>query len=88
MCSLIRVRDGRAIGHLHHLINAAARRIHLDVQFAIGGARVQAQAAVDALVEIGLRRGASDTAIQSSPVEQMLGIEHFLHFCHGRKIAA
>ena len=87
MCSLIGIGDRRAARHLHHLINAAARRIHFDVQLAIGGAGVQAQPAVHALVEIGLARGASDTAIEASPVEQTLGIEHVLHSFHHRKIA-
>ena len=49
-------RDGRAVGHLHHLVDAAARRIHLEAQLAIGRAGVQAKAAVDAAVEIELPR--------------------------------
>ena len=46
-------RDGGPLlGHLHHLVDAAARRIHLQAQLAIGGAGVQAQAAVDAAVQV------------------------------------
>ena len=53
---LIGVSDGSAVLHLNHLIDAASRRIHFQVQFAVGGASVQAQAAVDALVQILLLR--------------------------------
>ena len=51
------IRDRRAVGHLPHLENPSARRIHLYMQFPISRARVQAQAAVDALVEIGPQGG-------------------------------
>ena len=44
--------DGRAVGDLRHLIDPAARRIHFNAQFAIGGTGVQTQAAVDAAVEV------------------------------------
>ena len=46
--------DGRARGDLGHLVDASARRIHLQAQLAIGGAGVQAQATMDAAVQIGL----------------------------------
>ena len=42
--------------HLNHLINPAARRIHLDAQFAVGRAGIQTKPAVDALIEIHLLR--------------------------------
>ena len=48
------IADGRTVGHLHHLIDAAARRIHLQAEFAIGGAGVQTQAAVYAAVQVEL----------------------------------
>src|SRR5271157_1768742 len=38
-----------ALVHLHHLVNAAAGRIHLRAQHSIGRALVQAQPAVDTL---------------------------------------
>ena len=47
---------GGAARNLHHLIDAAARRVHFHVQFAIGGASVQTQSAMHAAVEIGLLR--------------------------------
>ena len=43
-----------ARGHLRHLVDTAAGRIHLDAEHAIGGARVQAQAAMHAPVQIRL----------------------------------
>src|SRR5207249_9766688 len=43
--------------HLDHLVDPAARRVHLHAQLAIGGATVQAQAAVDTLrIELPARR--------------------------------
>ena len=48
-------RCGAPLGHLDHLVDAAARRIHLQPQFAVRGAGVQAQAAVDAAVQVELR---------------------------------
>ena len=48
--------DSRAVGHLDHLIDAAARRIHLEAEFAIGGAGVQTQAAMHAAVQVELPR--------------------------------
>ena len=39
-----------AFVHRDHLVDAPARRIHLHAQLAIGGARVQAQAAMHAAV--------------------------------------
>ena len=52
----IRIVDRLAGGDARHLIDTAARGIHFDAQIAIGGAGVQAQAAVDAAVEIDLMR--------------------------------
>ncbi len=52
----IGVADRLPFGYLHHLVNAAARRIHLDAQFPVRRAGVQAQAAVNALIQIGLPR--------------------------------
>ena len=49
-------RDGRALGHLYHLVDAAARRIHLQPQLAVRRAGVQAKPAVDAAVQIELPR--------------------------------
>ncbi len=46
--------DRRALGDLHHLIDAAAGRIHLQAQFAVGGAGVQAETTVDTLIQIEL----------------------------------
>src|SRR5439155_19838185 len=48
--------DRHSIRYLHHLVNAAARRIHLHAQLAISGAGVQTEAAMDAAIEIGLLR--------------------------------
>ncbi len=52
----VRIGDGSAGGHLHHLIDTAARRIHFHAEFAISRARVQTQTAMHALIEIGLVR--------------------------------
>src|SRR5690349_11966157 len=41
-------------GHLHHLVDAAARRVHLDAKLAVGGAVVQAEAAMHTPVEVHL----------------------------------
>ena len=46
--------DGRAGGHLHHLVDAPARRIHLEAEFAVRGAGIETQPAVDAAVQIEL----------------------------------
>jgi len=54
----IGVGNGGAACDLIHLIDAAARRIHFDSQFAISGARIQAQAAVYAFIQIRLRGSA------------------------------
>ena len=51
---------GAPCGHLHHLIDAPARRIHLDAEFAISRAGVQAETAVHAAVEIDLLRFIDD----------------------------
>ena len=90
----VRFGDRCARRHLFHLENPSARGIHFDVQLAIGGTGVQAQAAVDALVEIGLARGVGigrssemftsgcprlEVAMQAPPVEKIFGIEHPLH---------
>ena len=50
------VADRLPFGDLHHLIDAPARRVHFNAQFAVGGAGVQTQAAMHAAVEIGLLR--------------------------------
>ena len=51
---------GAPFGDLRHLEDAAARRIHLEAQFAISRTRVQAESAMDATVEIGLPRADLD----------------------------
>jgi hypothetical protein len=48
----VRLGDGGAVGDLHHLVNSAARGIHLYVKLAISRAGVEAQSAVDALIQI------------------------------------
>ena len=48
------IADGRAVGHLDHLVDAAARRIHLQAELTIGGAGVQTQAAMHAAVQVEL----------------------------------
>jgi hypothetical protein len=52
----VRGRDGLALGHLNHLENPAAWRIHLEAEFPVGRAGVQAQPAVNAFVEVELLR--------------------------------
>ena len=56
----IRICNRLSIRHLHHLVNAASRRVHLDTELAIGGARLQAQAAMDTAVEVFLLRSVRD----------------------------
>jgi len=46
--------DRCAVRHLHHLINPAARGIHLQAQLAIGRTGVQTKTAVHAAVEVRL----------------------------------
>ena len=53
---LIGGRNGAAIRHLDHLVDSAARGIHLQSQLAIGRTGVEAETAVDTAVEIGLLR--------------------------------
>ena len=53
-------RDRRAVGHLHHLVDAAARRIHLQTQLAIRRAGVEAEPAMHATVQVELARSGSD----------------------------
>ncbi len=48
--------DRRAIGNLHHLVDAAARRIHLQTELAVGRAGVETQAAMHAAVQVDLLR--------------------------------
>ena len=42
-----------ALADLHHLVDPPPGRIHLHAQFAVGGTRVEAESAVDALAEVG-----------------------------------
>src|SRR3954470_9960766 len=55
----VRRRDRGAVRHLHHLVDAAARRVHLDAELAIGGAGVQTKTAMHATVEVELPRSQS-----------------------------
>ena len=48
----IGIADGLSLGDLNHLIDAPARRIHFDAEFAIGGTGVEAETAMHAAVEI------------------------------------
>src|SRR5215470_2131358 len=40
------IRNRRAVGNLHHLVDATARGIHFQTQFAIGGAGIQTKSAM------------------------------------------
>ena|SRR5438874_13511799 len=64
----IRRRDRRTIGDLVHLIDSTAWRIHFYTQFAVCGASIEAQTAVHAFVQIGLRGtfGASRTTLEKT----------------------
>jgi hypothetical protein len=53
---LIGLCDGRSGGHLHHLVNPSARRIHFQAQHTVRGARVQTQPAMHAAVQVELAR--------------------------------
>ncbi len=48
--------NGRSCSYRIHLVNTAARRIHFETEIAVSRTRVQAQAAMNALVQIFLRR--------------------------------
>ena len=79
--------------HLHHLVDAAARRIHLHAQLAIRGAVVQAQTAVDAAVEIRLLRSVMEPGRQMRPYnlprfKRAFGSNNCLIFCITGKVAA
>ena len=52
MVHVFGVDCGVAGSHLHHLVDPPARGIRLQPEFAVRRARVQAQAAMDAPVEI------------------------------------
>ena len=72
--------------HLHHLIDAAARRIHLDAQLAIRRAVVQAQAAVHTSIEIRLLRSVMNRGRQMRPYnlprfKRIFGSNNCLIFC-------
>ena len=54
----VRVSNGRAIHHRVHLVNTTAGRIEFYAKLTIGRARIQAQAAMYALIEVRLARPA------------------------------
>ena len=73
--------DRRASGHPNHLVDAAARRTHLHSEFAVGGTGVQAEAAVNALIEVELRGS------QIGLLRYDGKVGHGLEGCLGRTVA-